>query len=267
MATIPKEGRHLRVETREGVRSLTFQRPERLNSFGPAEIRELRLALQEAAQDPGVRAVLLTGEGRAFSAGGDVAAMGESLEAGNLPSMFHDLVGEQERCVREIVEMAKPVVAALPGVAAGGGMSLALACDWRVASPTASLVVAFPSLGAIPDGGLTYFLPHYLGIGEAQRLLFGPGRLSAEEALELSLIHEIVPADALRDRAHERARELAQGPTRAYGAIKRLLLAAYHQPLEAQLSLERRAMVEATRGPELPEGIRAFLAKRPPRFS
>jgi 2-(1,2-epoxy-1,2-dihydrophenyl)acetyl-CoA isomerase len=192
--------------------------------------------------------------------------MAESLERGDLPEMFHDLVGEQERCVREIVEMPKPVIAALPGVAAGGGLSLALACDWRIGTPKTVLVTAFTALGGIPDGGLTYFLPHYLGIGGAQELLFGDGRLDAQRARELSLLHEVVPEGELVTRARARADQFARGPVGAYAGIKRLLVSSFANPLETQLALERRAMVEATRGTELPEGIRAFRAKRSPRF-
>jgi 2-(1,2-epoxy-1,2-dihydrophenyl)acetyl-CoA isomerase len=257
----------LHVEDQRSVRRITFHRPAKLNAFGPSELRDLRHVLQETAQDPRVRAVILTGSGRAFSAGGDVGAMADALEAGTLPIMFHDLVGEQERCVREIVEMPKPVVAALPGVAAGGGMSLALACDWRIGSPDAVLYPAFPALGGIPDGGLTYFLPHYLGLGGAQEVLFSNRRLDCESARALGLIHEIVPAAELSERAWARATELAQGPVHALGEMKRLLQAAFHGSLETQLALERRAMVQATRGPELPEGIRAFREKRPPRFA
>jgi 2-(1,2-epoxy-1,2-dihydrophenyl)acetyl-CoA isomerase len=256
----------LRTERRGAVLSIEFHRPERRNAFGPAELRALRTLLQETAQDPHVRAVLLTGAGGAFSAGGDVAAMAESLEKGELPSMFHDLVGEQERCVREIVEMPKPVVAAIPGVAAGGGFSLALACDWRIGTPQSLFVTAFPSLGGIPDGGLTYFLPHYLGIAGAQELLFGPGRVGAERARELGLLHEVVPEGELWTRAWARAEELAQGPQQAYAEIKRLVVASFANSLETQLMLERRVMVAATRGKELPEGIRAFREKRRPNF-
>jgi 2-(1,2-epoxy-1,2-dihydrophenyl)acetyl-CoA isomerase len=254
------------MERRAGTVELTFNRPARRNAFGPEELRGLRLALQRVAQDPGVRAVVLTGSGEAFSAGGDVSAMAESLERGDLPEMFHDLVGEQERCVREIVEMPKPVIAALPGVAAGGGLSLALACDWRIGTPKTVLVTAFTALGGIPDGGLTYFLPHYLGIGGAQELLFGDGRLDAQRARDLSLLHEVVSEGELVTRARARADQFARGPVGAYAGIKRLLVSSFANPLETQLALERRAMVEATRGTELPEGIRAFRAKRSPRF-
>ncbi len=256
----------LRLERNGSVSVITFNRPERMNAFGATELRALRVSLMDVAQDPESRAVVLTGAGKAFSAGGDVQEMNAWLEKGVLPRQFHDLVGEQERCILEIVGMAKPVVAAIPGVAAGGGMSMALACDWRIATPESSLVVAFPTLGAVPDGGMTYFLPHYLGIGAAQEILYGGGRIKAERARELSLFHEIVPGDQLASRALERARELAKGPTRAYGRMKRLLLQAFEGSLERQMELERVGMVESSQGPEMQEGIRAFNQKRPPRF-
>lgn len=256
----------LRLVRDGAVAIVELHRPEQLNSFGQEELRSLRRLLGTLAQDSKVRAVVLTGAGRAFSAGGDVAAMEAWLEKGDLASAFHDLVGEQERCVREIAEMAKPVLAAIPGVAAGGGLSMALACDWRIGSPDAVLVPAFLALGGVPDGGLTYFLPHYLGIAGAQELLYGGGRVKSDRARELGLLHEVVPAEKLAARALERARELSTMPLAAFGATKRLLLASFGGTLETQLALERRAMVEAARGKELPEGIRAFRAKRPAKF-
>jgi 2-(1,2-epoxy-1,2-dihydrophenyl)acetyl-CoA isomerase len=249
-------------ERRGSVAEIRICRPGRLNALDVPSFRELRRAIQEAGLDPAVRAVLLTGEGRAFCAGGDVAAMDEARRAGTLPTLFHELTGEQEASVREIVQMAKPVVAVLPGVAAGGGLSLALAADWRIASAEALLVPAFPTLGAVPDGGLTYLLPHFLGLGLTQELLFTQAKIPAERARELGLLHEVVPAAELSERGRARATELANGPTFAYGWMKRLMLAAFTGSLETQLALERRGAVEAARRPELGEGIRAFREKR-----
>lgn len=256
----------LRVEQSEHVVTITIDRPDRRNALDVAAMRELRLALQTAALDPKARAVVLTGAGGAFSAGGDVAVMEEYRARGELDRLFHDLTGEMELGIREIVGMAKPVLASLPGVAAGGGLSLALAADWRIAAEEAVLVPAFGRLGAVPDGGLTYFLPHFLGIGLAQELFFGTERVSAARARELGLLHEVVPLAKLAARTHERAVELAAGPTAAYGRTKHLLARAFSGSLETQMMLERRGAVEAARGPELAEGIRAFRERRPPRF-
>ncbi len=246
---------------------VTLDRPDRLNALDVPSMHGLREALEAVAAEPKVRAVLLRGEGKAFCAGGDVATMDEHRRAGQLPRLFHDLTGEQELAIRAIVGMRKPVLASIGGVAAGGGLALALAADWRVASEEALLVPAFPKLGAVPDGGLTYLLPHYLGLGLAQELLFSDARVPAGRARDLGLVHEVVPAGELRDRSWSRARELADGPTFAYGWMKQLLQSAFTESLAAQMVLERRGAVEAAQGPELPEGIRAFREKRPPRFA
>jgi 2-(1,2-epoxy-1,2-dihydrophenyl)acetyl-CoA isomerase len=256
----------IRTQRKGAVLEIRIHRPERLNAFDVPTFALFRKHLQAASLDPSVRAVILTGEGRAFSAGGDVASMDEHRERGELPLLFHDLTAGQELAIREIVGMRKPVIAALPGVAAGGGLSLALAADWRIAAEGAVLVPAFPGLGAVPDGGLTYFLPHFLGIGLAQEILFTNARIPAERARELGLVHEVVAPTALNDRAWERAAELAEGPTFAYGWMKRLMVSAFSESLETQMMLERRGAVEAAEGSELPEGIRAFREKRKPSF-
>ncbi len=256
----------IQTERRGAVLELRISRPERLNALDIPSFAQFRQELETAALDPSVRAVILTGEGRAFCAGGDVATMEEHRARGELARLFHDLTAGQELAIREIVGMSKPVVAALPGVAAGGGLSLALAADWRIAAEGAVLVPAFPGLGAVPDGGLTYFLPHYLGIGLAQELLFTNARVPATRARDLGLVHEVVAAPDLGRRAWERAEELAQGPTLAYGWMKRLMVSAFGASLETQMMLERRGAVEAARGTELAEGVRAFVEKRKPEF-
>ena len=254
------------TEHRGSVANIVLSRPKYLNAMDPDAMRLLRSRLQELATDVRVTAVTITGQGRAFCAGGDIGSMEENLQKGRLPELFHELAGEQELVVREVVTMPKPVIASLPGVAAGGGLSLALAADWRIASPNATLVPAFPALGAVPDGGLSYFLPHFLGIGLAQELLFTNAHLSADRARELGLLHEIVSEGELSSRTQARADELAAGPTLAYGWLKRLLISAYSNSFEAQLALERRGVLEAARGRELPEGIRAFREKRRAQF-
>jgi len=256
----------VRTERHGPVATVTIDRPDRLNALDLPSLQELRIALEAVGLDPAVRAVVLTGAGRAFCAGGDVTAMDEHRARGELARFFHDLTGEQELTVRAVVGMPKPVVAALPGVAAGGGLSLALSADWRIAAEDAVLVPAFPGLGAVPDGGLTYFLPHFLGLGLAQELLFANEKLSAARARELGLLHEVCPAAELAARARGQAHRLADGPTVAYGWTKHLLQSAFHESLDSQLMLERRGAVAAARGAELPEGIQAFRAKRPPQF-
>ncbi|MCI4334616.1 MAG: enoyl-CoA hydratase-related protein [Thermoplasmata archaeon] len=254
------------IERQGSVALIRICRAARLNALDVPEFRQLREALESVRLDSSVRAAILTGEGRAFCAGGDVAAMQEASERGTLPQFFHELTGEQERSVRAILLMPKPVVAVLPGVAAGGGLSLALSADWRIATEEALLVPAFPALGAVPDGGLTYFLPHFLGVGLAQELLFTNARIAGPRARELGLVHELVAPDRLEARGWERARELAEGPTFAYGWMKRLMVAAFSGSLESQLALEREGAVEAADRSDLAEGILAFREKRRPVF-
>jgi 2-(1,2-epoxy-1,2-dihydrophenyl)acetyl-CoA isomerase len=254
------------TEKTGAIETITINRPDRLNAIDVATMLELRSALQGATVDRSVRAVLVTGAGSAFCAGGDVAVMEEHREHGTLADLFHRLTAEQEHIVREVLAMPKPVVAALPGVAAGGGLSLALAADWRIASETAVLVPAFLQLGTVPDGGLSYFLPHFLGIGGAQEMIFSNARVPAARAREMGLVHEVVPAAELGARARARTEELAAGPTLAYGWAKRLMVSAFSESVETQMALERRWAVEAARGSELPEGVRAFREKRKPNF-
>ncbi|MGC2288291.1 MAG: enoyl-CoA hydratase-related protein [Thermoplasmata archaeon] len=256
----------IQVERRKAVSRVRISRPGKLNAFDPDAVRSLRQALQDAAHDRSVRAVILTGEGKAFSAGGDVSSMHEHLRAGDLARLFNELTGELELTIRELLGMRKPVVASLPGVAAGGGLSLALACDWRIASTDTVLIPAFGGLGAVPDGGLTYFLPHFVGIGVAQELFFSSSRVSAERALDLGLVHEVVAPEKLEARSWAKAEELAAGPTLAYAALKHLLVMSYGSSLESQLALERRYATEVAGGPELSEGIQAFGEKRKPDF-
>jgi len=256
----------VRTSTNGAVSTITIDRPERLNALDLPTMRSLREALESAGRDRRIRAVVLRGEGRAFCAGGDVATMDEHRRAGTLAQLFHDLTGEQELAVRAIVGMPKPLLASISGVAAGGGLALALAADWRISAEEAVLVPAFPGLGAVPDGGLTYFLPHYLGLGLAQELLLTNARVPAARAHELGLVHEVVPSARLIARTEERTLELSQGPTLAYGWTKRLLQSAFHESLTTQLGLERQGAFEAAEGRELPEGIQAFREKRRPSF-
>ncbi|MGA7861187.1 MAG: enoyl-CoA hydratase-related protein [Thermoplasmata archaeon] len=256
----------IQLDRRGAVASIRLSRPATLNALDPDSVRLLLSTLQEVGHDRAIRAVIITGEGTAFSSGGDIAAMRAHMKVGDLSRLFTELTGTLEQAIRAIIGMKKPIVAALPGVAAGGGLALALACDWRIGSTNAVLVPAFSGLGAVPDGGLTYFLPHFVGLGIAQELLFSHSRVSAERARELGLLHEIVAPEELEARSWAKATELAAGPTRAYAATKQLLVSAYGASVETQLALERRYAVEAALGPEITEGIEAWGEKRKPEF-
>lgn len=244
----------------EGVLLLTLNRPERLNALTGALLDELYAALEEAREDGAVRALLLTGAGRAFSAGQDL------LEFGEEKPDYEGHLRRYNRVVQALATLEKPVVVAVNGAAAGAGMSLALWGDLRLAAIGATFSTAFVRIGLVPDSGLSFLLPRLVGLAKAQELLYLSPRLSAEEALALGLVHRVVPAERLLEEALGLAQELAQGPTRALGLTKKLLLESFRLSLEEALGLEAILQGEAGRTLDHEEGVRAFREKRPPRF-
>jgi 2-(1,2-epoxy-1,2-dihydrophenyl)acetyl-CoA isomerase len=257
---------HVRYEVAEGVATITLHRPEVLNSITRPMSAELQAALREAAGDHAVRAVLLTGAGRAFCAGQDLA---EAMpQDGTPPPRIEDIVRTSYNpVVLAIRALEKPVVAAVNGVAAGAGANLALACDIVLAAETASLLQAFVKIGLVPDTGGTFFLPRLVGPARAAALAMLGEKLSAADAQAMGMIWRAVPADRLLDEARAVARQLATQPTRAIGMIKRLLNASATNGLEAQLELEAAVQGEAGSTDDYREGVGAFLAKRAPSFT
>lgn len=250
---------------REGaVAIVRLNRPHVYNAFTLQMIRELRRELERFVVDAGVGAIVLTGQGKAFCSGGDVAEMDANVHRAE--QHFLDLTFDHHAVVRLLVEGPKPVVCALNGVAAGGGFGLALCGDLRVASETARFKPAYFRLGVAPDGGSTWLLPRLVGFTRAQELLFHDRVVSAEEAVALGLVHEVVPADELMPRALEEARALAKGPPFALAAAKRLMASTSSSDLASQLALERRLNSESGGTPEFAEGARAFREKRDPKF-
>jgi 2-(1,2-epoxy-1,2-dihydrophenyl)acetyl-CoA isomerase len=248
-------------DSREGsVLTLRLNRPDVLNALDAELHAALGAAIDEAA-DPEVRAVVLTGAGRGFCVGQDL----EEFRAGA------DDVGDRLReryhpIILGLRSLEKPVVAAVNGVAAGAGISLACACDVRIASSAARFVPAFFGLGLVPDSGATAFLARLLGAERTFGWLISNRTMDAAEALALGLVDEVVEPDALDARAAERAGELAAGPTRALGLTKRLLADAAATPLAEQLEREADAQAEAAASDDFREGLAAFLEKREPRF-
>ena len=230
----------------DAVLTLTLNRPDVLNAFDTAMHKAFAAGLREArAAD--VRAVVVTGEGRGFCVGQDVAE-------------FRERSGS-------IADHLKPVIAAVNGPAAGAGLSLACACDLRIASEQAVFVPAFIALGLVPDSGGSYFLSRLLGPARAFEWMTSNRRLGAAEALAWGLVSEVVPADALEARAAEVAAAYAAGPTRGFGMTKRLFEHASLASLEEQLELEAQLQSAATRSEDFAEGVAAFLEKREPRFT
>jgi 2-(1,2-epoxy-1,2-dihydrophenyl)acetyl-CoA isomerase len=249
----------------EGVTTLTLSRPDKLNSLNEAMHGELRAALEGCGADPGCRAVLLTGAGRAFCAGQDLGdrVMGEG---GAAPDLGDTLERFYNPLVRLLRGLEKPVVCAVNGVAAGAGANLALACDIVLAARSASFVQAFARIGLVPDAGGTYALPRLVGEARAKGLALLGEKLPAEEAAAWGLIWRCVDDADLMDEALAVARGLAQGPTRGLALTKRALNASAGNGLDAQLDLERDFQREAGRTADYAEGVRAFAEKRPARF-
>ncbi len=238
--------------------SVTLDRPDVLNALTPALLGELRDALQVAAEND-VRAVLLTGAGRGFCAGADLSTLPEGAVEAVVEAHYNPVV-------REIAALEKPVVAAVNGVAAGAGLSLALACDLRVLSEAAVLTTGFSGIGLALDAGMSYTLPRLVGPARALELTYTGRRVTADEALSLGLGELVLPADGFVEAATVFAARLAQGPTGSYARIKAQVAASQANTLEEQLALEARVQGEASRTADFAEGVRAFRERRPPKF-
>jgi 2-(1,2-epoxy-1,2-dihydrophenyl)acetyl-CoA isomerase len=252
-------------ETRDGVAELTLSRPDVLNSFTMPMAKELQSAIASAADDDSVRAVLITGAGRAFCAGQDLA---EAVPPDGSPGPpIEEIVRTSYNpLVRAIRQLEKPVVCAVNGVAAGAGANLAFACDIVLAADNASFIQAFSKIGLIPDTGGTFVLPRLVGLARATALTFLGDKLSAEQAREMGLIWRVVPRDQLMDEARALARQLATQPTRGFALTKRAFNAAMTNDLDAQLELEGKLQAEAAATQDFSEGVAAFMEKRQPRF-
>jgi 2-(1,2-epoxy-1,2-dihydrophenyl)acetyl-CoA isomerase len=245
---------------------IRINRPERLNAFSGTMREDLLAALEELEADHDVRCVVITGVGRAFSTGGDVAVMGELLENGDR-AHFEHLVRTGARIVAQIDAMQKPVIAAINGVAAGAGACLALACDLRIASESASIGFTFLRVGLHPDWGGAYFLPRLVGPAAAMEFILTGGMISAERGERLGLFNRVVPAAELEHAARAFAGEIAASPVGVVGDAKRVLRRSLTASLEEVLELELGAQLDAFDSPESTEGITAFLKKRAPRFN
>jgi 2-(1,2-epoxy-1,2-dihydrophenyl)acetyl-CoA isomerase len=255
----------LLTDLSDGVLTLTLNRPEVLNSFTRAMARALQEALQRAAADEGIRAVLITGAGRGFCAGQDLA---EALPQGDgpMPDIGEFVTNGYNPIIRGIRHLEKPVVCAVNGVAAGAGANLAFACDITLAAEDAVFVESFAKLGLIPDTSGTFFVPRLVGVQRATGMFFLADKVSATKAKEWGLIWDVVPRDALLDSAKSLARSLATQATRGFGLTKRALNASFGNTLDAQLDVEAELMSEAGRTADYEEGVRAFLDKRKPVY-
>jgi 2-(1,2-epoxy-1,2-dihydrophenyl)acetyl-CoA isomerase len=268
-APSPPDLKTLRLEIDGEIGTLTLDRPKVLNAMSPELIGELVTAAAWLADRAPLRALIVTGSGRAFSAGGDVTWFKRGLDESR-EFLSADVRRGADVLHQAIVDFRRipyPVVAAVNGVAAGAGFSLALMCDTRIASEEAAFVCAYGRIGASPDGGMTYFLPRIVGPDRAIELLLNDPLLSAEQAREMGIVAEIVPADMLMGRAREKAEKLAAKAPHYVRTSKRLVSVSLENTLADHLQLERHGIADSMATEDLCEGVTAFLEGREATFT
>ena len=253
----------------DSIVTLTFNRPETLNAMNEPMMGEMERILIELEADAAVRAVILTGAGRAFSSGGDQKRDRSSDGQGEFfdGDLGGALIERLNRCILRMQRLEKPIVGSINGVAAGAGLNIALATDLRIAADTARFGEVFARVGLVPDGGGTYFLPRLVGTAKAMEMILLADIIDAQEALRIGLVNRVVPAEQLENETLKLAERLAQGPTVAYGLAKTGLYQGLGMSLEDVLNMEARNQAIAVRTPDREEGVAAFREKRPPRFT
>jgi 2-(1,2-epoxy-1,2-dihydrophenyl)acetyl-CoA isomerase len=247
---------------KDGTVWLTLNRPAVFNSFNREMALNLQRHLDQCRDDDQVRCVVLTGEGRAFSAGQDL----QEVVDPDGPEMTTILIEHYNPIIRRIRALNKPVIAAVNGVAAGAGANIALACDFVFCAENASFIQAFSKIGLIPDSGGTYFLPRLIGLQRATALMMSGDKLSAADAERWGLAYKVFPADQFMDEVEQWAQKLASMPTRGLALTKQALNASLQNDLEAQLALEDELQSQAGQTQDYQEGVAAFLEKRTPKF-
>jgi 2-(1,2-epoxy-1,2-dihydrophenyl)acetyl-CoA isomerase len=251
---------------RGAAAKVELNRPERMNAWDAQLARDLLAALTGVAGDPGVRAVMLAGAGRAFSSGADLKENQGEGEAGPR-DLYNVLTQRYHPMILAVREMPKPVVAAVHGAAAGIGLSLALACDLVMAAESAYFLLAFVNIGLVPDGGSSLLVPSRVGFARAAEMAMLGERIEARLAQEWGLINQVWPDDELAERAAGLVTKLANGPTRSYAGIKRQLNNWLYQRMGEQLEFEAKIQQEMGESGDFAEGVRAFTEKRSPRFT
>ncbi|HEY0406570.1 MAG TPA: enoyl-CoA hydratase-related protein [Pyrinomonadaceae bacterium] len=257
---------NLKVTTEACIRTITLDRPEKLNAFAGHMRRDLAEALEQSASARDVRVIIITGAGRGFCAGADVAYMAELMERNDVDE-FTRLLGAGRRVVTAIREMSKPVIAAINGAAYGAGFNLALACDLRLAAESASFSQSFVKVGLHPDWGGTYFLPRMLPSNMACEMFFLGDAIKAERALALGLVNRVVPDAELMRETRQLAERLRDAPFRSIAAAKHAVYMSDNSSLERMLQYETEAQLQCFESEEARERVRAFLEKRPPRVT
>ncbi len=254
----------------DGVATLTLNNPDKRNALGDEMTPALREMLLRLESDPEVRVLVLTGAGQAFCAGGDISGMGSNLGGDGRKPGFEDMVRglqhAQETVTLRLYEFAKPTIAALPGAAAGAGMSISLACDMRIAADNAQLVPAFGQIGLSGDFGGSWLLSRLIGPGRAKEVYFTGRRIGAEEGLALGVFNRVVPYDTLQTETAEIAAQIAKGPPIALRYMKENHNRAATSDLKTTLAQEADRMMRCLHTEDHKEAAAAFFAKRPPEF-
>jgi 2-(1,2-epoxy-1,2-dihydrophenyl)acetyl-CoA isomerase len=264
----PPELKTMGLEIEGEIGTLTLARPDALNAMSPEMIFELTVAFAWLADRAPVRALIITGSGRAFSSGGDVTWFRRGLESEDfdLPSDVRHVADVLHQAIVDMHRIPYPVIAAVNGPAAGAGFSLALACDVRIASEAAFFACAYGRIGASPDGGMTYFLPRVIGPSKALELLLNDPNLSAQDALAAGLVSEVVPADELMGRAREKAEKLAAKAPHYVRMAKALVHQSLDNTLADHLQLERHGIADSMATEDLAVAVPAFFSGDEPEF-
>jgi len=251
----------LKYDIREKVLYITFERPDVLNSFNREMSLELRHALDTAKDDPEVRAVVLTGSGRAFSAGQDLEeAINPAMNSQEILNIQYNPI------VKRIRNLPKPVIAAVNGIAAGAGANIAFMCDIVIASEKASFIQSFSNIGLIPDSGGTYIIPRLVGLAKASAMMMLAEKIDAQSAADLGLIYKVFPEAEFVSQVQAIAEHLAERPTKALALTKQLLNITFDNDLNKHLEEENRLQSIALDSHDYKEGVNAFLDKRKPNY-
>ena len=257
---------HIQIAEAEGITTITLNRPERLNAFIGHMRRDLAEALEHAGSDRSVRVVVITGAGRAFCAGGDIAFMAELMQRRD-EEEFSRILGAGRRVILAIRQMNKPVIASINGPASGAGCNLALACDLRIAANSATFSQSFAKVGLHPDWGGTYFLPRLVTPNKACELFFLGDTIDAAEALRLGIVNHVVTPEDLEAATLQLAERLRAAPPIALAAAKHAVYMSQASELEEMLRYETEAQLRCFESDDGHEGVQAFLEKREPRFT
>jgi len=253
----------LLYQNNDGVLTITLNRPDSFNAFNEQMTTDLQSALKEAEKDDAVRAIILTGAGRAFSSGQDLK---DAPAPGTRRSLADSLQRRYNPIIRRLTTMPKPIIGAINGAAAGAGCSVALACDLRLAAEGSYLLQAFVRIGLVPDSGSSWFLARQVGYSRAFEIASLGEKILADQALALGLVNRVVPAESLIEEATKLAALYAAGPTKAYGYLKKMLYRASHTSLDEALDYEVFMQEAAGRTNDYNEGVAAFVEKRPAVF-